>query len=52
MARTNPDGRTDALTHGRTHIHRTKIVTTMSRLLDKNDLDIYFSNSLIAHYYA
>ena len=33
--------RTDALTHGRTHIHRTKIVTTMSRLpasgLDKKD---------------
>ena len=38
--RTNPDGRTDVLTHGRTHIHRTKIVTTMSHLpasgLDKN----------------
>ena len=33
--------RTDALTYGRTHIHRTKTVTTMSRLpasgLDKND---------------
>ena len=40
MVRTNSDGRTDTLTHGRTHIHRTKIVTTMSRLpasgLDKN----------------
>ena len=36
MVRTNPDGRTDA----RTHIHRTKIVTTMCRLpasgLDKS----------------
>ena len=40
MVRTNSDGRTDALTHGRTHIHPTKIVTTMSRIpasgLDKN----------------
>ena len=35
-------GHTDALTYGRTHMHRTKIVTTMSRLhasrLDKNDV--------------
>ena len=41
MVRTNLDGSTDALTQGRTHIHRTKIVTTMSRLpasgLDKNN---------------
>ena len=40
MVWTNPDGSTDALTNGRTHIHRTKIVTTMSHLpasgLDKN----------------
>ena len=40
MVQTNLDGRTDVLTHGRTHKHRTKIVTTMSRLpasgLDKN----------------
>ena len=40
MVRTNPDGCTEALTHGCTHIHRTKIVTTMSHLpaigLDKN----------------
>ena len=40
MVRTNPDGRTDALLHGRTHIHGTKIITSMSRLhasgLDKN----------------
>ena len=40
MVRAKPDGRADALTHVRTHIHRTKIVTAMSRLpasgLDKN----------------
>ena len=32
MARTIPDGRTDTRTHNtRTHIHRTEVVTTLSR---------------------
>ena len=32
MAQTNPDGRTHTYTHAqRTHIHRTKIVTPISR---------------------
>ena len=52
MVRTTPDGGTDALTHGRTHIHRTKIVTAMSPLpasgLDKNNSAVIYTEMTCA----